>query len=293
MAPKPGLSANLKGSFLMIAAMAGFAIEDALIKGAVHHLALGQLMVIFGVIGVGYFGLMALSQGEAVFHPAGLSRPMAVRAGFEVTGRLFYALAITLTPLVTASAILQATPLIVVGGAALIFGEKVGLLRWGAVLAGFCGVLVILRPGLAGFDARSVLALLGMAGFAGRDLATRAAPKVLSNNQLGVYGFIMLAIAGVVVWVSMGGADWPDGTGLLMVLATAAAGIAGYACLTGAMRTGDVGAVTPLRYTRLVFAMVIGALVFREHPDWATLAGSAIVVGAGLVALAPRPKAAP
>ena len=100
--------------------------------------------------------------------------------GFEgnrqATGR-----PIALTPISTASAILQATPLVVVLGAALLFGEKVSGLRWALITNGFLGVMIILRPGAEGFSALSLLALIAMAGFAGRDLATRAAPLGLST----------------------------------------------------------------------------------------------------------------
>jgi drug/metabolite transporter (DMT)-like permease len=280
-----GASANLTGALWMVAAMAGFAVEDMFLKAAAKHMPLGQALLIFGLIGAVAFALLALRKGEAVFHPAALSRPLLIRSGFEVTGRLFYSLAIALTPLSVASAILQATPLVVVAGAAILFGETVGWRRWTAILLGFAGVLVILRPGLEGFDALSLFTILGLIGFAGRDLATRAAPPALSNLQLGVYGLAMLAVAGAILLAVSGGARIPDAMGAVLIVATAAFGVFAYFALTVAMRTGDVSAVTPFRYTRLVFAMILGVLVFGERPDALTLLGSALVVGAGIYAL--------
>lgn len=285
MTAAKGVSANLRGALWMVAAMAGFAVEDMFLKAAAKHMPLGQALLIFGLIGAVAFALMARGKGEAVFHPAALSRPLLIRSGFEVTGRLFYSLAIALTPLSVASAILQATPLVVVAGAAVLFGETVGWRRWTAILVGFAGVLVILRPGLDGFDALSLLTILGLIGFAGRDLATRAAPPVLSNLQLGVYGLSMLAVAGAILLAISGGAKVPDAMGAGLILATSAFGVFAYFALTVAMRTGDVSAVTPFRYTRLVFAMILGVLVFDERPDALTLLGSALVVGAGIYAL--------
>jgi drug/metabolite transporter (DMT)-like permease len=280
-----GRSANLTGALWMVAAMAGFAVEDVFLKAAAKHMPLGQVLLVFGLIGATAFALLAARKGERVFHPSALSRPLLIRSGFEVTGRLFYSLAIALTPLSVASAILQATPLVVVAGAALIFGETVGWRRWLAILIGFAGVLVILRPGLDGFNALSLLTILGLIGFAGRDLATRAAPPVLSNLQLGIYGLSMLAVAGAILLGISGGAKVPDAMGAGLVLATSFFGVFAYFALTVAMRTGDVSAVTPFRYTRLVFAMILGTLVFGEHPDGPTLIGSALVVGAGIYAL--------
>jgi drug/metabolite transporter (DMT)-like permease len=279
------MTPNQRGSLFMTISMAGFAVEDSFIKAAAVTVPLGQILIFMGLAGIAWFSTVALRAGDAPVPRAAWSKTMAVRSLFEVAGRLFYALALALIPISVASAILQATPLVVVLGAAVLFGERVGLARWFAILLGFVGVLVILRPGLAGFDAQSLLALAGMLGFAGRDLATRAAPPALSNAQLGVAGFTMLGISGVVILGAEGNAAMPDAHGWLLMSGAAAFGIFGYACLTSAMRMGDVSAVTPFRYTRLVFAMIIGALVFHEHPDLPTLIGAGIIVACGLFIL--------
>lgn len=277
----------------MVAAMAGFAIEDGFLKAAAREMPLGQVLILVGLAGIAAFGLQARAAGQPAFPRALLSRGMALRSGFELGGRMFYSLAIALTPISVASAILQATPLVVVLGAALIFGERVGLARWLAVAAGFAGVLMILRPGLDGFDAMSLLALAGMLGFAGRDLATRAAPRTLSNAQLGVAGFAVLAASGVVLLVVSGGATPPSARALGLTAATAMFAVAAYGALTAAMRTGEVSVVTPFRYTRLVFALILGALVYGERPDAMTLLGSAVIVGSGVFALTRRRIAPP
>ena len=287
------MTPDLRGSLFMVAAMAGFAVEDMFLKAASRSLPVGQAILVMGLVGTLVFAGFARLAGDPALPRAVLSRTMALRSGFEVVGRLFYALAVALTPISTASAILQATPLVVVLGAALIFGEKVGLGRWLIILAGFVGVLIILRPGVAGFSALSLLALIAMAGFAGRDLATRAAPPALSNAQLGVAGFAMLTLSGLIIVVVTGdpvlpGLVLPDPTGLALLAGASAFGIAAYAALTQAMRSGQVAVVTPFRYTRLLFALAIGITVFGERPDAATLAGSALIVACGVVLLSRR-----
>jgi drug/metabolite transporter (DMT)-like permease len=281
------LTDNQRGAVLMTASMAGFAVEDVFVKAAAKTMPLGQVLLVIGVAGVLTFATMAARRGEALMPPAFLSRAMLARSAFEVTGRLFYGLAITLTALSTTSAILQATPLVVVAGAALVFGERVGWQRWLAVLVGFIGVLVILRPG-ADFAALSLLAVVGLLGFAGRDLATRAAPTGLSNRQLGTLGFAMLATAGAVLLVVSGGAVVPSGQSLLLLSGGTVFGVLGYHALTFAMRTGEVGAVTPFRYTRLIFAMILAMLLFGERPDALTWFGAALVVGSGIFTLTRR-----
>lgn len=278
------MTENQRGALYMTASMAGFAVEDVFVKAAAKGLPLGQVLLTIGLAGMLVFTTMAARRGEALLPAAFWSRPMLIRCGFEVTGRLFYGLAITLTALSTTSAILQATPLVVVAGAALVFGERVNLQRWLAVLVGFVGVLVILRPG-SDFSALSLLAVVGLLGFAGRDLATRAAPKGLSNRQLGALGFAMLATAGAILLAVTGGAAVPTGLGLAHLAGGTVFGVAGYHALTYAMRTGEVSAVTPFRYTRLIFAMALAMLLFGERPDLATWIGAALVVGSGLFAL--------
>ena len=286
MTAAPPRSANLRGSLWMVAAMAGFAVEDMFLKSVTAHIPLGQALLIFGMSGAAFFAILTKRAGEALLHPALLSRPLLIRSSFEVTGRLFYSLAIALTPLSTASAILQATPLVVVAGAALLFGERVGWRRWTAIAIGFAGVLLILRPGIEGFSLLSLVTVAGMIGFAGRDLATRAAPPALSNRQLGLIGMAMLAVAGAVILAVTGGARLPDLTATALLAGVTVFGIFAYNALTIAMRTGEVSVVTPFRYTRLVFAMILGIAVFHERPDALTLAGSALIVASGLYTLA-------
>lgn len=280
---------NHRGSLYMTAAMALFAVEDMFLKAAAQTMPLGLVMVMMGLTGMIWFSAVSLSRAEPPYPRSLATRTMALRSLSEVVGRVFYGLAIALTPLSVASSILQATPLVVVLGAALLFGEKVGLRRWALIVLGFAGVLIIIRPGLAGFDALSLLAVAGLLGFAGRDLATRAAPLTLSNAQLGNSGFAMLALAGLIL-LGVGGAlpALPDAASLLKAAGATGFAILAYTFLTTAMRTGEVSAVTPFRYSRLLFAMVLGIAVFGERPDAATLLGAAVIVGCGVLILTRR-----
>lgn len=283
--PLAALPPDLRGALFMTLSMAGFAVEDLFVKFAAQRMPVGQVLALMGLAGALAFALMSRRRGEAAFPRAFLLPRLLLRSGFEIAGRLFYALAIALTPLYTTSAILQATPLVVIAGAAAIFGERVGWHRWAAVLAGFAGVTIIVQPGVAGFSALSLLAVAGMLGFAGRDLATRAAPAILSNRQLGTLGFLMLAVAGLVELAFAGGPRLPAGGGWLLVLGATGFGVAGYHALTAAMRTGAVAAVTPFRYTRLVFAMILAMAFLGERPEARVILGSVLVVAAGLYGL--------
>lgn len=280
-----GAAFNLRGAAFMVLAMAGFAVEDSLLKIAAASLPPGQVLITFGLLGTAVFALLSVLAQEPPLTGAMFGRPMILRSLSEVTGRLFFMLAIALTPLSTASAILQATPLVVMVGAALLFGERIGPRRWLAVGIGFAGVLMILRPGSEGFGPLSLLAIVAMLGFAGRDLATRAAPASMSFRQLGVLGFSMLIVAGLIALPFGGPMMVPDARTGLGLLAASGAGVCAYTCLTVAMRTGQVGAVTPFRYTRLIFAMMAGVAIFQETPDRWTIIGSVVIILAGIAAL--------
>ncbi|TPW31535.1 DMT family transporter [Martelella alba] len=282
------VSAEARGAFFMTVAMAAFALEDLAVKKASTDIPVGEAAIIYGLIGTLGFALFARHRGERALHPAVFSKVMFLRSVCEIGGRLFYALALALTPLSNASAILQATPAIVALGAILFFSEQVTARKWLSILAGFVGVLLILRPGLEGFRAGAIFAVLGTVGFAGRDLATRAAPVSMSTAQIGVLGFSMLTIAGMILLLFSGGATMPAPMTWSVLSIALLFGAFAYCCLTLAMRTGRMASVSPFRYSRLLFALVLGVLILGERPDAISLLGSAIIIASGIVVLRDR-----
>ena len=263
--------------------MAAFAIEDAFLKTVTKQLPVGQVLMMFGAAGLCVFALMARRAGASIFQAQVLTKNMLLRAVFEFFGRLFYVLAIALTPMSSATAILQSAPLFVVLGARIFLREKVDAKTWIAIFLGLFGVLIILRPSAADFSLLSLLALIGTLGFVGRDLFSRTAPSSLTKEVLGFYGFTTMMIAGAcyAVW------DGKPFVSLqvhqfLMLAAALLAGVFAYTALMTAMRTGSIGAVTPYRYSRLLFGISIGVIVFGEQLDAPMLLGCAIVIGAGL-----------
>jgi drug/metabolite transporter (DMT)-like permease len=276
-------SDNFLGIGWMIASMAGFSIEDAFLKTVTKQVPVGQVLMMFGAAGLCVFALMARRAGAQLFQPEVFTKRMLYRAVFEFFGRLFYILAIALTPMSSATAILQAAPLFVAIGARIFLREKVDGKTWVAILAGLLGVMIILRPSADDFSALSLLAVIGTLGFVGRDLFSRTAPPALTKEVLGFYGFSTMMIAGASFAVWDGKAFVPlELTQALMIGAALVAGVFGYTALMTAMRTGSIGAVTPYRYSRLLFGISIGVLVFGEKLDAPMLLGCAIVIGAGL-----------
>lgn len=275
---------DLRGSLFMMAAMVGFAVEDALFKSATASVSPGIGTLIFGLVALGLSILGARLRGIALWSADYLRPRLMVRTAFEMTGRLFFALSLAYVPLATTSAVLQAAPLVVVLGAAVVLREPVGPRRWAATLVGFGGVLMILRPG-ASFEPVLLFPILGMLGFALRDLATRTSPPGVHAAQLGILGFAVVSVAGLVITAFEPAPSAPDLRASGLLLATGAVGVLAYGALTQAMRTGSVSVVAPFRYFRLLVALAIAYLVFGERPDAMTLAGAALIVATGIFTL--------
>ncbi|WP_227269422.1 DMT family transporter [Roseobacter weihaiensis] len=277
---------NLRGAGLMVGAMLLFAIEDMLIKFMAASLPIGQIL---GMIGLGSALLLAAVlrlQGQALFTRRMLSPAILLRAAGDLVGTIGFVTAIALTPLSTASAILQATPLFVTLGAALFLQETVGWRRWTAVLVGFLGVLLIIRPGMEGFDWQSLFAVQGVIGLGIRDLATRRIPRETSSLQLSFLGFLVLIpAAALMLWLNASPLAPLSGLTWVYLLSSLVIGIFAYYAIIAAMRLGEISFVTPFRYSRILFALVIGIGVFDEDPDALTLLGAAIIVASGLYTL--------
>ncbi len=273
---------NLRGILLMVAAMAGFSVEDAFIKAASATVPVGQILLLIGVGGTLVFGMLARVQGARLVSPVFLLRPVLLRNASEMLGTMCFVSAIAISPLSVVSAILQATPLAVTLGAALFLGAEVGWRRWTAILVGFAGVLFIVRPGAAGVDLGSLLAVAGVFLLAARDLATRAVPAHVSSTVLATYGFASVIPAGLILLAVSGGALVPEPNAMLFIAGALTIGVFAYYAIIAALRMGDIAVITPFRYSRLLFAAAIGMAVFGERPDALTWLGAALIIGSGL-----------
>ncbi|WP_417415974.1 DMT family transporter [Hoeflea sp.] len=273
---------NMRGIMLMVLGMAGFAGEDMFIKLAASGLPVGEILLVLGFVGALIFAIYARLSGTSVFsrgffHPAVVLRNLS-----EMIGGLCFVTALSLIPLATATTILQATPLLVTMGAALVLGEAVGWRRWTAILVGFCGVLLVIRPGLEGFEPEVLWAVAGVVGLGIRDLASRKVPKTTSSLQLSAWGFFAVGISGVALMAITGEAVMPNVTEAMYLAGALSVGVLAYWALTEATRIGEISVVTPFRYSRLVFSTIVGILVFSEFPDFYTLAGACIIIATGL-----------
>lgn len=273
---------NFRGAILMVVSMVLFAFEDMFIKLLAAELPYAQVLGLIGLLGFLAFGAMLKLKGGRLF-TRDLIRPIVLFRGLmEAVGSIGIVVALALTELSSTSAIMQALPLAIVLGAALFLGEPVGWRRWSAIIAGFLGVLLVIRPGLAGFQPVSLMALLAVLGLAARDIATRRVPAHIHSDQLAASAFFAILIASVLMGLVLG-QDFvmPSLRQWLLFLACITVGVGGYALLVTATRLGEASALAPYRYARLVFALILAFLVFGERPDAPTLTGAAIIVASG------------
>lgn len=266
---------------LMVAAMASFAVNDALVKLATAEIDPAQIMGIRGAMAMLLLFSIAALRGR-LRSPREAVRPFVlVRTLADVGATLLYITALANMPLSNASAIFQALPLTITLAAVLFLGERPGPRRWAAIAVGFVGVLVIIRPGTEGFTVYSLAVLGSVALSAIRDLATRQVPA--RTPTLFVAGVTATAVMLFGFAFTFLGSGWqPVSAGTVVLLALAAIAISlGYVAIVACMRIGEVGFVAPFRYTILLFAILFGTVVFGEVPGVYELIGAAIVVASG------------
>jgi drug/metabolite transporter (DMT)-like permease len=269
----------------MCASMAAFTINDTFMKSVTQTLPLFQTIGLRGLIAVVGLAILALATRAFTFRPnrrdAGL---ILLRSLADIAATIFFLEALLHMPLANLSAILQALPLAITLGAALVFGDRIGWRRMTAILAGLVGVLIIIRPGTEGFDRWSLLGLASVACVVVRDLSVRPLHGAVPSALVALGAAVAVTLMG---WTGTAFQGWqtPSAWEAVRILGAGLFLIVGYLSSVAAMRHGDIGLVAPFRYTSLLWAIALGFLVFGNLPDFWTLIGAAIVVAAGLFTL--------
>ena len=269
----------------MLASMAGFVVNDTFVKLASAELAAAQIMALRGLAASALLFLLAWRFG-ALRPPALLRNPrLLLRTVTDVLATLTYITALGQMPIANASAVFQALPLVITLAAALFFKEPVGWRRWTALGVGFLGVMIIVKPGTEGFNVYSLAVLASVLASAVRDLTTRRMDKAVPSLFISLVTAVGVTLVGWLLIPLTGG--WkPVSAEVGAYLCGAALAIAvGYIFIVQAMRVGEAGFVAPFRYSILLYALVIGFVVFGDLPSATTLLGSAVVVASGVYTL--------
>lgn len=279
------LSENTRCILFMVFAMAGFAVEDAVIKRLSADLPISQVLMMIGGGGVLVFSIASVLRRNNPFARPVLNPWFALRTLCELLSGILFVCAIVYASLSASSAILQATPLAVALGAAVFLRQSVSVQQWVMIALGFLGVLLIIQPGTAAFAPATLFAVAGVMFLATRDVVTRFLAVSVSPLTVSFWAFFALFSAGLIT-VPMFSPFQPVTAlhGQLLVLSTAT-GAAAYLCVVLATRGGDVAVIAPFRYTRLLFALGLGVWVFHEPLTWPMVIGSALIIISGVMSV--------
>ncbi|MDG4890296.1 DMT family transporter [Mesorhizobium sp. WSM4887] len=269
----------LAGILLMLAGDFMFALNDAMGKWLVASFSVGQVVLVRSIGAFLVLGPMIANQGAGKLFQ--VERPvlqvLRVAATTLDTG-LFYA-AVVYLPLADVMSFYMAGPIYVAALSHLLLGEKVGWRRWLAILVGFCGVLIILKPSSAAFSLSSAYALIGSIAFGfaiilGRRLRGTRDTTLVTWQTIGT--LIVGGVLTIGAWRTPSALDF--GAMLLLGIVSCAA----HLMITRALKLAPASTLAPLHYSLLLWAIVFGLVFFGDVPSPRILAGSAIVVLAGI-----------
>ena len=278
------LTDNVFGAILMAISMLSFVSNDALMKFLFETISVEQGIFMRGLVSVPLLAFIAYLRKSLFIRIDRRNwRVVITRAFAELAATMAFLTALSKMPLANITAILQALPLTVTMFAAIFFGEQVGWRRWSAILAGFIGVLIIIRPGGEGFNEYAVLAIIAVACVTVRDAITRRLDRSVPSLFVAFASAIPIFLLGGITTATTG---WTAVSGAMIgvVVIAAIAITCGYLFAVMAMRNGEISFVAPFRYTGMIWAILFGFLLFGDLPDAATLLGTLIVIVMGIYA---------
>ena len=272
----------MKGAALMTACVSAYVINDAFMKLLFSEIALFQAVFLRSIITVPPILIMVWITKVAIRNLSKQDkRLILVRVGAEIFTTITFLTALKHMPLANVTAILQALPLAITMAAALFLAEPVGWRRWSAILVGFVGVLIVVRPGLEGFNIYSLSAFMAIIFLTVREISTRKLKSevptitVVLSTAVGSTLFAGIMMIGS-EWDTVSAVSW------LLILGAAVAVLIATLLSVMAMRIGDIGFVSPFRYTSMLGAIGLGILMFGDWPDQPTLVGTLIIVSTGI-----------
>lgn len=278
--------AEVKGVVLMLIGVAFLSANDALSKYLAERYPLGEVVFLRQVAGLAFILPFALATtGAASFKVVDVAGQSWRAVAFLATAVLMVA-SLAYLPLAIATAIAFSSPLWVALLAGPMLGEKVSAQRWLAVGVGFIGVLIIMRPGGPSFTWALLLPLATALANAARDMMTRKLARTDSSISILFWSAMLVLVVSAVSLPF----QWRPVTlvdGLWIVLAGFVNTMAHFSMIT-AYRHADASALSPYRYSSLIWAIALGWLIWSHLPDFWSLVGSAIIVVAALGAVEGR-----
>ena len=266
----------------MMMSMACFAVEDTFIKLLSARLPATQILFSIGFGGALITLVLAIVLNVNLADKILLNKHVISRTIADLFGALSFTSAMVLIPMSLLASILQATPLFVTLGAAILLGEKVGWRRWSAIFIGFLGVIIILQPGYGSFQLASLLGLAAVLCLALRDVVTRDMATEIPTLTVTFYACLAMGSAGFIAYPFFGPPIMPTTYEAIILICAAIIGLTGYFLLVLATRRGDVAVIAPFRYSRLLFSLGLASLILGEKLTLPILLGGLLVVSSGI-----------
>ena len=266
----------------MMMSMACFAVEDTFIKLLSARLPATQILFSIGFGGALITLVLAIVLNVNLADKILLNKHVISRTIADLFGALSFTSAMVLIPMSLLASILQATPLFVTLGAAILLGEKVGWRRWSAIFIGFLGVIIILQPGYGSFQLASLLGLAAVLCLALRDVVTRDMATEIPTLTVTFYACLAMGSAGFIAYPFFGPPIIPTSYEAIILICAAIIGLTGYFLLVLATRKGDVSVIAPFRYSRLLFSLGLASLILGEKLTLPILLGGLLVVSSGI-----------
>ena len=266
----------------MMMSMACFAVEDTFVKLLSARLPATQILFSIGFGGALITLVLAIVLNVNLADKILLNKHVISRTIADLFGALSFTSAMVLIPMSLLASILQATPLFVTLGAAILLGEKVGWRRWSAIFIGFLGVIIILQPGYGSFQLASLLGLAAVLCLALRDVITRDMATEIPTLTVTFYACLAMGSAGFIAYPFFGPPIMPTAYEAIILICAAIIGLTGYFLLVLATRKGDVSVIAPFRYSRLLFSLGLASLILGEKLTLPILLGGLLVVSSGI-----------
>jgi len=271
---------NRRGIILALCAMALFVCNDSLVKLATASFVNGQVLVIRGLFATSIMLTVVLLSGQGkslrfMFTPMLMARGIA-----ESMVALCFVTSVAQMALADLTAILQVTPLIITLFSVVLGIETIGWRRWSAVIVGFVGVLLVVKPGGNAFNIYAVLALFSCILVAFRDLMTHKINPAIPTVVVSLTTTLSVVIIGVLLGLD----SWKpiELQPTLYLLAAAIFVSAGNMSIVKAYRIAHPSAVSPFRYSVVIWAFLSGFVVFGEIPDALAIIGTLLIVASGI-----------
>ncbi len=277
-----GTKKNSKGIILMLISMASFAVGDTFIKISGAFLSPAQIMFFLIAGGLIIFAIIAKFKGENLLDRRAFSPILLIRYCAEMVGLVAMIIGLTKVPLSVVGTVTQASPILVAAGAVIFFKEVISWRRWSSIFIGFVGVVLVIQPGGQNLNYAVIWAVIALVAFSIRDLVTRLTPPDIPSSSIATFTMIA-AFPFTTAWVFLSGEKFfPPEMDWAVVSSMIILGSFGYLLLITSLRLGELSAIMPFRYSRIVFLLILGFLVFGERPTASMLIGATLILISGV-----------